>query len=77
MAKPWAGFSSPGGMKYVLTPRIQLCKHQVAQLKLWKVGLKLVPSFASHHRAHRFVALAEGIGGRNLNCCKKMLRCFV
>lgn len=37
-------------MKCMLTPLIQLSKGQVAQLNLVrKVGLKLVPTFASTH----------------------------
>lgn len=64
MANPWEG-----GMKCVFTPLTWPCKGQVAQPELLgKVGLKLVPSFASHHRAPHFVTLAQGIRGRNLNC---------
>lgn len=33
LVNPRAGFASPGGMKYMLTPLMKLCKSQVVQLK--------------------------------------------
>lgn len=38
---PWAGSPSHGGMKYVLTSPIQLCKGQVAQLKWVRKRFKI------------------------------------
>lgn len=78
LANPQAGFACPGGMKCMLTPLIQLSKGQVAQLNLVrKVGLKLVPTFASTHWAPHFVALAQGARGRHSSCWEKKLWSFV